>query len=83
METCKDKGVFLASENIKSTYSLHGLDFETGYLNQIIVDAFIVNREDLIKNNTNKVELKSRSESMQIQFSDEKDLLLNQHNSEQ
>lgn len=83
LETCKDKGVFLASENIKSTYSLHGLDFETGYLNQIIVDAFIVNREDLIKNNTNKVELKSRSESMQIQFSDEKDLLLNQHNSEQ
>lgn len=77
LETCKDKGVFLASENFKSTYSLHGLNFETGYLNQIIEDAFVVNREDLIKNNTNKVELKSRSESMQIQFSDQKDMLLN------
>lgn len=78
LETFKDKGVFMISENIKSTYFLHGLDFETGYLIQIVVDAFIVNREDLIKNNTNKVELKSKSDSIQIQFSSEKDTLLNQ-----
>lgn len=68
----------MISENIKSIYSLHGLDFETGYLNQIILDAFIVNKEDLIKNTTNIVELKSKSESIQIQYSDEKDMLLNQ-----
>jgi len=77
LEICKDTGCFLISENIKSIYSLHGLDFETGYLNQIIVDAFIVNKEDLIKNTTNIVELKSKSESIQIQYSDEKDMLLN------
>jgi hypothetical protein len=35
-------------ENIKSTYCLHGLGFKTGYLNQIIDDAYIVNTEDLI-----------------------------------
>ena len=78
LETCKDKGVFMISENIKSIYFLHGLDFEIGYLSQIVVDAIIVNREDLINNNTNKVELKSKSESIQIQFSNEKDILLNQ-----
>ncbi len=76
LETCKDKGVFLVSENTKTIYSLHGLDFEIGYLNQIISDAFIVNRENLIRNTTNIVELKSKSESAQIQFSDEKNILL-------
>ncbi|MFE3866507.1 hypothetical protein ACFX5E_00295 [Flavobacterium sp. LS2P90] len=30
LQTCKDKGVFMISENIKSTYFLHGFDFETG-----------------------------------------------------
>lgn len=78
LETCKEKGVFLISENIKSTYCLHGLDFETGYLNQIIEDAYIVNTEDLINNITNKVEIKSRTESMQIEFSDEQDMLIKQ-----
>jgi NAD-dependent SIR2 family protein deacetylase len=78
LETCKDKGVFLTSENIKSTYCLHRLDFETGYLNQIIDDAYIVNTEDLINNITNKVEIKSRTESMQIEFSDEQDMLIKQ-----
>ena len=63
------------SENIKSTYCLHGLNFETGYLNQIIEDAYIVNTEDLINNSTNKVEIKSRTDSMQIEFSDEQDML--------
>ena len=78
LETCKDKGVFLTSENIKSTYCLHGLDFKTGYLNQIIDDAYIVNTEDLINNITDKVEIKSRTESMEIDFSDEQDMLLKQ-----
>lgn len=76
LETCKDKGVFLVSENTKTIYSLHGLDFEIGYLNQIISDAFIVNRENLIRNTTNIVELKSKSESAEIQFCDEKNMLL-------
>jgi hypothetical protein len=78
LQTCKDKGVFILPENIKSTYHLHGLDFETGYLNQIIADAYIVNAEDLINNITNKVEIKSRTESMEIEFSDEQDMLLKQ-----
>lgn len=78
LETCKDKGVFLISENIKSTYRLHGLDFETGYLSQIIEDAYIVNTEDLMNNITNKVEIKSRTESIQIEFSDVQDMFLKQ-----
>lgn len=72
LENCNGKRPFFMFENNKSTYVLHRLNFETGYLNQIITDAIIINREDLIKNKTNKVELKSISDSIQIQFSEEK-----------
>ena len=73
LEICKDEGVFMVSENNKSTYNLHGLDFEIGYMQQIIEDAFIENAEDLKNSKTNEVSLKSKSNSMQIQFSNEKD----------
>ncbi|MGL2992693.1 SIR2 family NAD-dependent protein deacylase [Flavobacterium sp. TSSA_36] len=73
LEICKDQGVFMVSENNKSTYNLHGFDFEIGYMQQIIEDAFIENAEDLKNNKTNKVSLKSKSNSAQIQFSNEKD----------
>lgn len=78
IEASKDKFDFIMSEEIKSTYLLHGINFETGYLNQIISDGYIVNKDDLINNISSRVELKSKSDTIQFYFSDEKDIFLKQ-----
>lgn len=59
------------SENKKTIIELHKIQFDLGYLHHIINDAYIENIEDLKSNKTSKIKLKSRTNSIYLQFSDD------------
>ncbi|CAM2973078.1 SIR2 family NAD-dependent protein deacylase [Flavobacterium frigoris] len=60
-----------------SIYNLHSLDFKIGYKHHILQDAYIANKQDVIDQKTTVIELKSKSNSMQIQYSDQKTIISN------
>ena len=66
-----------------SSYNLHNLDFSIGFKHHIIMDAYIANKQDILSKKTRTIKLKSKSNSMQIQYSDEKNIISNQYDSEQ
>jgi hypothetical protein len=78
LESCKDAGALLVSEDIKSSYVLHSLEFEIGYIHKIVDDAYVENRQEVIENRASVINLKSRSNSMTIQFTDEVNIISKQ-----
>lgn len=66
-----------------SSYNLHNLDFSIGFKHHIIMDAYIANKQDILSKKTRTIKLKSKSNSMQIQYSDEKNIISNQNDSVQ
>jgi len=72
---------FIYSNPEISCFNLHGLDFILGHQHHILDDVYIANRQDIIDKKTTIVELKSKSNSMQIQYSDQKNIISNQYDS--
>ncbi len=50
---------------------LHGLQFDIGYLHQMLKDGYIVNIEELKANKTTEIKVKSKTDTVYHQFSDE------------
>lgn len=50
---------------------LHGLQFDIGYLHQMLKDGYIVNIEELKANKTTEINVKSKTDTVYHQFSDE------------
>ena len=63
-----------------SCFNLHGLDFNLGFKHHILDDVYIANKRDIIDKKTTIVELRSKSNSMQIQHSNQKNIISNQPN---
>lgn len=72
----KEEKVFMASENEKTIIELYDLTFNLGYQHRIIKDVFIENLEDLESNKTSEIKLKSKTNSIYIEYSDNANLLL-------
>lgn len=66
-----------------SSYNLHSLDFKIGFKHHIVMDAYIANKQDILSKKTTIIKLKSKSNSMQIQYSDQKNIISNQYDSGQ
>jgi NAD-dependent SIR2 family protein deacetylase len=75
-------GLFYSNPEI-SSYNLHSLDFKIGFKHHIVMDAYIANKQDILSKKTTIIKLKSKSNSMQIQYSDQKNIISNQYDSGQ
>jgi NAD-dependent SIR2 family protein deacetylase len=73
----KDKALII-SEKQKSLYNLHGIDFTIGYFHKYIQDAYIENLQDLISNKTKEFSMKSRSNTIYFQFTDNDTMITQQ-----
>lgn len=70
----EDKALII-SEKEKSIYNLHGIDFTIGYFHKYITDAYIENLEDLRSNKTKEFSMKSKSNTIYFQFTDNKTMI--------
>lgn len=70
--------VLVISEKEKSIYKLHGIDFTIGYLHKYVQDAFIDNLEDLKKDATKEISMKSKSNTLYYQFTDNETMITQQ-----
>ena len=68
--------ILIMSENEKTIIDLYEIQFDLGYLHQIINDVFIENLEDLESNKTSEIKLISKTNSIYIQYSDDANLIL-------
>lgn len=73
----KDKVLVMSDKQI-SIYNLHGIDFKIGYLHKYIQDAYIENLEDLKNNRTKEFSMKSKSNTVYFQFTDNKTMITQQ-----
>jgi NAD-dependent SIR2 family protein deacetylase len=73
----KDKALII-SEKHKSIYNLHGIDFTIGYFHKYITDAYIENLQDLISNKTKEFSMKSKSNTIYFQFTDNDTMITQQ-----
>lgn len=73
--------VLVVSEKQKSIYKLHGIDFEIGYLHKYIQNAYIDNLEDLKSQKTKVFSMKSKTNKIYYQFTDNKTMIV-ENNSE-
>ena len=73
----KDKALII-SEKQKSIYNLHGIDFTIGYLHKYMQDAYIENLKDLLSNKTKEFSMKSRSNTIFFQFTDNETMITQQ-----
>lgn len=55
--------------------NLHGLQFDIGYLHQMLKDGYIVNIEELNANKTTEIKVKSKTDTVYHQFTDEKSII--------
>lgn len=67
----QEEKVFLVSDNEKTIIELYDLTFNLGYQHRIIKDVFIENLEDLKSNITSEIKLKSRTNSIYIEYLDD------------
>lgn len=72
----KDR-VLVISDNKKSVFDLHGIDFTIGYLHKYVKDAFVANLEDLKNDSTKEISMKSKSNILYYQFSDNETMISN------
>lgn len=70
--------VLVMSDKQISIYNLHGIDFKIGYLHKYIQDAYIENLEDLKNNRTKEFSMKSKSNTVYFQFTDNKTMITQQ-----
>lgn len=68
-------GALIISEREPLTVHLHGIDFNIGYIHQVIYDSYVVNREELIAKKTQKVHFKSKTDSIYIHYSEEEEFV--------
>lgn len=79
----QDEWALFYSNSEISSYNLHSLDFKIGFKHHIVMDAYIANKQDILSKKTTIIKLKSKSNSMQIQYSDQKNIISNQYDSGQ
>lgn len=70
----KDK-VLVISEKQISNFKLHDIDFNIGYLHKYIKDAYVENSEDLKNKKTKVFSMKSKSDKIFYQFTDDKSMI--------
>lgn len=73
----KDKVLVISDKQI-ATYNLHGVDFSIGYLHKYIQDAYIENLQDLKSKKTKVFSMKSKSNKIYYQFTDNKTMITQQ-----
>lgn len=76
-EGYKDR-VLVISEKQNSIYNLHGIDFTIGYLHKYVQDAYIENLQDLKDKKTNVFSLKSTTNKIYYQFTDNDTMIIQQ-----
>lgn len=74
----KKETVLVTSEKQKLQVKLHGIDFTIGYLHKYVQDAFIENYNDLINGVTEEFNMKSKSNSIYLQFTDNDTMITQQ-----
>lgn len=74
----KKETVLVTSEKQKLQIKLHGINFTIGYLHKYVQDAFIENYNDLIKGVTEEFNMKSKSNSIYLQFTDNDTMITQQ-----
>lgn len=67
--------VLVLTEKEKSTFKLHGIDFTIGYLHKYVKDAYLDNLDDLKRDSSKKISMKSRSNMLYYHFSDDKTMI--------
>ena len=70
-------GALIISEREPQIVNLHGIDFNIGYIHQVIYDSYVVNKEELLTQKTQKVHFKSKTDSIYINYSDEEEFVRN------
>ena len=70
--------LFAFSEKERTIIDLHNLQFNIGYLHQIIKDGYIVNLEELKANKTTEIDIKSRTNTIYHQFTDNDSIISKQ-----
>lgn len=74
----KNETVLVTSEKQKLQLKLHGINFTIGYLHKYVQDAFIENYNDLINGVTEEFNMKSKSNSIYLQFTDNDTMITQQ-----
>jgi NAD-dependent SIR2 family protein deacetylase len=74
----KKETVLVTSEKQKLQVKLHGIDFTIGYLHKYVQDAFIENYNDLLNGITEEFNMKSKSNSIYLQFTDNDTMITQQ-----
>jgi NAD-dependent SIR2 family protein deacetylase len=74
-EDGNENKALIISEKEKSIYNLHGIDFTIGYFHKYITDAYIENLEDLRSNKTKEFSMKSKSNTIYFQFTDNETMI--------
>ena len=70
------KNKFLSiSEKQKTIINLHNIDFTIGYLHKYIQDGYIENLQALLNKETDIFNMKSKSNKIYVQFSDNKNII--------
>jgi NAD-dependent SIR2 family protein deacetylase len=69
--------VFVISEKQISNFKLHDIDFNIGYLHKYIKDAYVENSEELKNKKTKIFSMKSKSDTIFYQFTDDKSMIAN------
>lgn len=69
-----DKVLVISDKQI-ATYNLHGVDFSIGYLHKYVQDAYIENLQDLKSKKTKVFNMKSKSNKIYYQFTDNKTMI--------
>lgn len=65
-----EEGVIIISEREPKVVTLHGIDFNVGFVHQVIYDGYGVNFNEVIAKETDVVHLKSKTDSVYIMYSE-------------
>lgn len=71
----KEKVIVMSEKNV-STFELHGLKFNIGYLHKFMMDAFVSNKKALISDKTKTIKIKSKTNTMYYKFSDNASIII-------
>lgn len=72
------KGKLLIISDKYPPIDLHDLQFDIGYLHQIVKDCYIANLEELKANKATEIEVKSKTNTIYHQFTDEENIIIEQ-----